>query len=51
MGKYILLSIFPLWKRGIKGDFKDKWIHKISPNPSFFKEGNFKIPTNLSHTL
>jgi hypothetical protein len=32
-------SIFPLWKRGMKGDFLNNYFHKISPNPSFPKRG------------
>jgi hypothetical protein len=34
--------MFPLWQRGMKGDFKDIClfiIHKISPCPSFPKRG------------
>jgi hypothetical protein len=32
--------IFPLLQRGMKGDFKAKWIHRINlPSPLFSKEG------------
>jgi hypothetical protein len=34
--------MFPLWQRGMEGDFKDIClfiIHKISPCPSFPKRG------------
>ena len=41
----------PLWKRGIKGDFKNKsllfMIHKISPDPSLPKRGILVGKTNL----
>src|SRR4030043_275523 len=36
----IFPCIFPLWQRGIEGDFLNKSIlHKISPYPSFPKRG------------
>src|SRR4030066_1890562 len=36
----LLPCIFPLWQRGIEGDFLNKSIlHKISPYPSFPKRG------------
>jgi len=42
--KFKVLSInFPLWKRGMKGDFykvtESLLINKISPNPSLPKRG------------
>ena len=33
--RFNVVVILPLWKRGIEGDLSNK----ISPNPSFFKEG------------
>jgi hypothetical protein len=32
-------SGLPLWKRGIKGDFKNNFFKKISPDPSLPKRG------------
>jgi hypothetical protein len=42
----IFLYIFPLWKRGIEGDFLNKaMLHKISPYPSLPKRGSEGFPT------
>jgi hypothetical protein len=42
-------TVLPLWKRGIKGDFIEKFNRKISPHPSFSKRGICLSITEVLH--